>query len=90
VPDRDALLHAIAVNHRAWMRRAPGARTERLGGIELIVNGREGAIPFPARRTRAAVATVLDRVDALRLRTASCWSLDEDKALGAFLIAPGF
>jgi ribosomal protein S18 acetylase RimI-like enzyme len=72
------------------MRRAPGATTERLAGIELIVNGREGAIPFPARRTRAAMATVIDRVGAMRLRTVSCWSLDEDKALGTLLIARGF
>jgi ribosomal protein S18 acetylase RimI-like enzyme len=59
-------------------------------GIQRVVNGPEGAIPFPARRTRAAVAAVIDRVDALRLRTVSCWSLDEDKALGTLLIARRF
>jgi GNAT superfamily N-acetyltransferase len=72
------------------MRRAPGANAERLDGVELIVNGREGAIPFPVRRPRAAMATVIDRVGAMGLRTLSCWSLDEDKALGTLLIARGF
>jgi ribosomal protein S18 acetylase RimI-like enzyme len=56
----------------------------------LVVSGREGAIPFPTRRSRAAVAQVIDRVGELRLRTVSCWSLDEDKALGTLLIARGF
>jgi ribosomal protein S18 acetylase RimI-like enzyme len=90
VLDRDALLRAIAANHRVWFRRAAGARVERIDGTELIVNGREGAIPFPARRTRTAVARALERVDELRLRTVSCWSLTEDKALGTLLIARGF
>jgi ribosomal protein S18 acetylase RimI-like enzyme len=90
VPDRDALLRAIAANHRSWFRRR-GGTVERCGdGIDLIVNGREGAIAFPARRTRAAVARAVDRANALDLRTVSCWALDEDKALGTLLIARGF
>jgi ribosomal protein S18 acetylase RimI-like enzyme len=88
--DRDALLRAIATNHRVWFRRAEGARVERLDGIELVVNGTAGAIPFPAWRTRAAVARTVDRVGELGLGTASCWSLTEDKALGTLLIARGF
>lgn len=88
--DRDALLRAIAANHRIWFRRAAGARVERVGGIELVVNGREGALPFPVKRTRAAVSEAVDRADELSLRTVSCWSLDEDRALGTWLIARGF
>jgi ribosomal protein S18 acetylase RimI-like enzyme len=90
VPDRDALLRAIAANHRVWFRRAAGARVERVGGVELVVNGAEAALPFPVRRTRPAVADALVRVDELALQTVSCWSLDEDKALGTLLIARGF
>jgi ribosomal protein S18 acetylase RimI-like enzyme len=90
VPDRDALLRAIAANHRVWFRRGAGARVERVGGVELVVNGAEGALPFPLKRTRAAVADALERVDELALQTVSCWSLDEDKALGTLLIARGF
>jgi ribosomal protein S18 acetylase RimI-like enzyme len=88
--DRDALLRAVATNHRVWFRRAAGARVERVDGIELVVGETEGAIPFPSRRTRAAVARVVDRAGELRLRTLSCWSLTEDKALGTYLIARGF
>ncbi|MBV9941727.1 MAG: GNAT family N-acetyltransferase [Solirubrobacterales bacterium] len=88
--DRDALLRAIAANHRIWFRRAAGARVERIDGIELVVNGREGAIPFPTRPTRTAVAGVVERATELRLRTVSCWSLTEDKPLGTLLIARGF
>lgn len=88
--DRDALLRAIASNHRVWFRRAAGARVEQLDGIELVVNETEGAIPFPGRRTRAAVARVAERAGELSLRTVSCWSLSEDKVLGTFLIARGF
>jgi ribosomal protein S18 acetylase RimI-like enzyme len=90
VLDRDALLNAIAANHRVWFRRAADARVERVGGIELVVNAREGALPFPTKRTRAAVAQAVERVDQLGLRTVSCWSLDEDRALGTLLIARGF
>jgi GNAT superfamily N-acetyltransferase len=87
--DRATLLRAIAANHRSWFRRRGGA-VERLGGIDLVVNGPEGAIAFPARRTRATVARAVERADELELRTVSCWSLDEDKALGTLLIARGF
>jgi hypothetical protein len=83
-------LRAIAANHRVWFRRGAGARVERVGVLELVVNGAEGALPFPVKRTRAAVADALERVDELALRTVSCWSLDEDKALGTLLIARGF
>jgi ribosomal protein S18 acetylase RimI-like enzyme len=86
---RDALLRAVAANHRSWFRRRGGV-PERRGGIDLIVDGRDGTIAFPARRTRSAVTWAIDRADALRLRTVSCWSLDEDKALGTLLIARGF
>jgi ribosomal protein S18 acetylase RimI-like enzyme len=89
VPDRDALLRAIASNHRIWFLRRGGA-VEKLDGIDLIVNGSEGAIPFPARRSHEAVARAVRRANELKLRTVSCWSLDEDKALGTLLIARGF
>ena len=87
--DREALLRAIAANHRAWFRRH-GHIAERTRGIDLIVDGLEGTIAFPARRTRAGVAWAVDRATALGLRTVSCWSLGEDKALGTLLIARGF
>jgi ribosomal protein S18 acetylase RimI-like enzyme len=87
--DRATLLRAIAANHRSWFRRRGGA-VERLGGVDLIINGRAGTIAFPARRTRAAVARAVDRAGGLELRTISCWSLHEDKALGTLLIARGF
>ncbi|MBV8948449.1 MAG: GNAT family N-acetyltransferase [Solirubrobacterales bacterium] len=87
--DREALLRAVAANHRAWFRRH-GDVAERSRGIDLIVNGREGTIAFPARRSRAAVAWAVDRATALGLPTVSCWSLSEDKALGTLLIARGF
>ncbi len=87
--DRDALLRAIAANHRTWFRRRGGA-VEKCGGIDLIVNGGEGTIAFPARRTRAAVTTALQRAGELELRTVGCWSLHEDKSLGTLLIARGF
>lgn len=51
-----ALLRAIAWNHRAWFRRTAGARIEQSGGIELVVKGGEGVLPFPIKRTRTAVA----------------------------------
>jgi GNAT superfamily N-acetyltransferase len=87
--DRAKLLRAIAANHRSWFRRRGGA-VERLGGIDLIVNGHEGTIAFPPRRTRGAVARAVEHADALELRTLSCWSLSEDRALGTLLIARGF
>jgi ribosomal protein S18 acetylase RimI-like enzyme len=87
--DRDALLRAVATNHRVWMRRR-GGMFERGEGIDLLVNGREGAIAFPTRRTRECVAWAANRAGALKLGTVSCWSLDEDKALGTLLIARGF
>ncbi len=89
-PDREALLRAIAANHRAMFRRRSDRPVERHGGIDLIVSGGEGFIAFPATRTRAAVTWALDRARALELGTVSCWSLDEDKALGTLLIARGF
>ena len=88
--DRDGLLRAIAANHRIWFRRAAGARVERIDRIELVVNGSEGAIPFPPQSTPSAVARAVDRAGELRLRTLSCWSLTEDKRLGTLLIARGF
>ncbi len=88
--DREALLRATAANHRAWFRRAADSRIERPGGIELVVHGPEGALPFPVKRDRPAVAGAVQRADELELRTVSCWSLDEDKALGTLLIARGF
>jgi len=90
VRDRDALLRAIAANHRSWFRRAVRARIEQPGKIELVINGRQGALPFPVKRNRAAVAAAVARADELGLRIVSCWSLDEDKALGTLLIARGF
>jgi len=90
VSDRDRLLRATASNHRVWFRRAVGARVERVGENELVVHGRQGWIPFPARRSPEAIAQVVDRAGELKLRTLSCWSLTEDKALGTLLIARGF
>jgi ribosomal protein S18 acetylase RimI-like enzyme len=63
---------------------------QKRAGIDLIVNGSEGTIAFPAKRTRTAVTAALARATELKLRTVSCWSLTEDKALGTLLIARGF
>jgi hypothetical protein len=82
VRDRTALLRAPVANHRARFRLAAAAVPDRTGGVALIVNGHAGTIRFPVRRDRAAVAGVMDRVDELRLRSVSCWSLEEDRALG--------
>lgn len=90
MPDRDALLRATAANHRSWFRRRSDRPVERGGEINLFVTGREGAIAFPSRRTRAAVTWALERARVLELATLSCWSLNEDKSLGTLLIARGF
>jgi GNAT superfamily N-acetyltransferase len=88
--DTDALLRAAAANHRSWFRRsalAAGGRVERAGSIDLIVAAGGATIAFPrSRRVQAAV----ERIRALDLREASCWSLTPDPALGTRLVARGF
>jgi GNAT superfamily N-acetyltransferase len=89
VADRATLLRATAANHRAWFRRralAAGGRVERVAGVDVVVAGRDGAIAFPRSRSRAA----LDAATGLGLRAMSCWALDEDRLLGARLLARGF
>jgi ribosomal protein S18 acetylase RimI-like enzyme len=91
----DELLVAIAQNHRAWFRRGArvtGGDVERIGGIELVVDGGHGMIPFARRRerTRTNLDQVMQRIRYLNLRSVGCWSLRGDPRWGAFLVARGF
>jgi ribosomal protein S18 acetylase RimI-like enzyme len=90
-----ALKRAIAANHRAWFRRCAAGRggsVERPGGIELAAEPPSGTIAFPGPRARSAarVDEVLRCARELGLDRLSCWSLDEDPALEARLVARGF
>ena len=84
------LVQATAANHRAWFRRqvqVNHGRVERVGGMDMTVDGWGATIAFPrSRRVEAAVS----RIRELRLRNASCWSLGPDPELGTRLVARGF
>ena len=85
------LLRAIAANHRAWFRRTAkvaGGGVQRLDGLEVIVADDAGTIAFPPARARSRA--LLDQALRLGLRSMSCWSLAEDRTLGALLVARGF
>jgi GNAT superfamily N-acetyltransferase len=85
------LLRATAANHRAWFRRTAkvaGGGVERLDQLEVIVAEGGGTIAFPPAHARTREA--LDRAVRLGLRSMSCWSLAEDRTLGALLAARGF
>jgi ribosomal protein S18 acetylase RimI-like enzyme len=88
--DAAALLRAAASNHRSWFRRhalATGGRVERAGGVDMVIDGWGATVAFPrSGRVEAAV----ERIRALGLRNASCWSLARDDALGTRLVARGF
>jgi GNAT superfamily N-acetyltransferase len=94
--DRDTLLAAAAANHRSWFRRlasATGGTVERGPELDLIVDGKGHAtiaFPPPAARTPARVAHLVAQAEALGARTAACWSLERDRALGVELLANGF
>jgi GNAT superfamily N-acetyltransferase len=91
VLDTASLLRATAANHRAWFRRSAvvaGGGVERLDGLEVIVAEGGGTIAFPRGRARSREA--LESAVRLGLRSMSCWSLAEDRALGALLVARGF
>jgi hypothetical protein len=98
VPDHDALVRAAAANHRAWFRRGAavaGGAAERVGGLDLVVAGRDGTIAFPRpgqsrTRLRERLDGVMARADELGLRALSCWSVAEDRPLGTLLVARGF
>lgn len=89
--DAATLLRATAANHRAWFRRTAavaGGSVKRLDGLDVVVAGAHGTIAFPRRRGRSPQA--LDEAMRLGLRSMSCWSLHDDDALGALLVARGF
>ena len=95
--DGPRLLRATAANHRAWFRRCAAVgegRVERADGLELVVDGAGGTIAFPRAgsrtRTRRRLDATMGRADELGLRSMACWSLEEDRALGALLLARGF
>jgi GNAT superfamily N-acetyltransferase len=81
------LLRATAANQRAWFRRNAN-RVERLGGLEVFVADGDGTIAFPRSGARSREA--LDQTMRLGLRSMSCWTLAEDRTLGALLVARGF
>src|SRR5438093_9841856 len=89
--DRDRLLRAAATSHRRWFRRAAEAKAghvESFGGLDLLVAGASGTIPFP--RSRASLDDAVARIRALRLCEVGCWSLRADPVLGTMLVARGF
>ena len=95
---RDALVRAAAANHRALFRRCAavtGGSAERHGGLDLVVSEGAGTIAFqrPGQsraRLRGRLDAVMRRAEELDLRAMSCWSVAEDKRLGALLLARGF
>jgi ribosomal protein S18 acetylase RimI-like enzyme len=87
------LLNAVASNHRAWFRRTAalsGGAVERIGGIDLVVDGRSGTIPFPRSRAPGSVAAVMRRARELGVHSMGCWSLRADRVLGTVLFARGW
>jgi GNAT superfamily N-acetyltransferase len=85
VLDPATLLRATAANHRAWFRRCAAVAGGAVEG-DVIVAGASGTIAFPRARSREAI----DRAMRLELRAMSCWTLEEDRALGTLLVARGF
>jgi GNAT superfamily N-acetyltransferase len=87
----EQLLRAAAQNHRAWFRRharhANGS-IERVGGADLITDGRNGTVPFSGGVSD--VDAVVTRIRSSRLRQVSWWSLHPDHRLGASLVGRGF
>jgi GNAT superfamily N-acetyltransferase len=90
-PTNDAeLLEATARNHQDWFRHAALAR----GGSVATVAGAElylaatATLAFPP--PEVDLDAVMDAVRAAGCSGAGCWSLAEDPALGARLVARGF
>ena len=87
----EQLLRAAAHNHRSWFRRharhAHGA-IERVGRADLMIERRNGTVPFSGGISD--VEGVVTRIRKARLRQVSWWSLRPDNRLGASLVARGF
>jgi GNAT superfamily N-acetyltransferase len=92
--DRASLLRACAANHRAWFRRTGSGAVERVpGGLEIILGGRDGGtlgFPAPRARSSAVLDATMRRAGELGVTAMACWSLDDDRSLGARLLARGF
>jgi ribosomal protein S18 acetylase RimI-like enzyme len=90
-PMSDAeLLAATARNHRAWFRHAALARGGSVvsaGGAELYL-AETATLAFPP--PGVDLDAVTDAIRAGGSAAAGCWSLAEDPALGARLVARGF
>jgi ribosomal protein S18 acetylase RimI-like enzyme len=85
------LVRAAAHNHRAWFRRGArgaGGSIEIVGGADLMIDGRHGTVPFPARVTD--LDAIMDRIRAAGLRQVGWWSTEADVTLGTSLVARGF
>jgi ribosomal protein S18 acetylase RimI-like enzyme len=87
----DQLLRSAAHNHRSWFRRHARhmhGSIERIGGAELMIERRNGTVPFTG--TASDVDAVVAHIRKARLRQVSWWSLRPDNRLGASLVARGF
>ncbi len=85
------LVRAAARNHRAWFRRGAGAAggsIEMVGGADLMIVGRHGTVPFPARVTD--LDAILTRIRAAGLMQVGWRSTEPDMTLGTSLVARGF
>ncbi|MFZ0091241.1 MAG: GNAT family N-acetyltransferase [Solirubrobacteraceae bacterium] len=85
----EALLDATAENHRVWFRRiaaADGLDVVDVCGSELFL-GAEAMI-FPGPDLDAD--KLMREIRAHDCRSAGCWSLSADSALGTRLVARGF
>jgi ribosomal protein S18 acetylase RimI-like enzyme len=59
-----------------------------VGGADLMIAGRYGTVPFPARVTD--LDAVMARIRTAGLRQVGWWSTDADVTLGTSLVARGF
>ena len=93
--DQGALRRAAAANHRAFFRRYAklhGGGVERFAGLDLILAARDATLAFPSVRSHLGrrLDEVIGRARSLGIQRMSCWALDEDRVLGALLLARGF
>ncbi|HEX5195379.1 MAG TPA: GNAT family N-acetyltransferase [Solirubrobacteraceae bacterium] len=87
--DDDALLRAVADNHRDWMARwaaAEGADAVVVGAATVYLADEAGVFPEVAPDPDALV----DAIRARDCRSVGYWSLTADDELGARLLARGF
>jgi GNAT superfamily N-acetyltransferase len=85
----DALLRAVADNHRDWMARsavASGGGVVSVDGAELYLSGEANLFPTVAPDPDALLAAIR----AHDCRSVGYWSSDTDDRLGVRLVARGF